>query len=137
MMPCRAGWRRRRGSALSMCSISTKSSRTTRTTTRAYARICWLAWSNGTMVPRRNLISRKKEVYPISDYLATYLGRYGRLHDRGVRNEDLLHHNNSIPLYDESGGDTLWSRVFYTQAEQGEVPRQPTLTYALLKASGD
>jgi len=89
------------------------------------------------MVPRRNLISRKKEVYPISDYLATYLGRYGRLHDRGVRYEDLLRHNNSIPLYDEHGGDTLWSTVFYPQSEQEEVHRQLTLTYALLKAYGD
>ncbi len=89
------------------------------------------------MLARRNLISKKKAVYPISDYFRTYLERYGRVEDRGVRYEDLLRYNNSIPLYDEHGNDTLWSTVFYPQTEQQEIHRQLTLTYALLKADGD
>ncbi|MFW5955495.1 MAG: hypothetical protein ACOCSK_02020 [Rhodothermales bacterium] len=89
------------------------------------------------MASRKNLISKKKETYPVSDFLASYLDRYGRLNDRGIRYEDLLRYDNSIPLYDEHGDDTLWSTVFYPQSEQAEVHRQLTLTYALLKAYGD
>lgn len=89
------------------------------------------------MHARRNLISRKKEIYPISDYLESYLERYGRLNDQGIRYEDLLRYENSISLYNEHGDDTLWSTVFYRQTEQDEIHRQLTLTYALLKAYGD
>lgn len=86
---------------------------------------------------KRNLISQKKGVYPVSDYFRTYLERYGRYHSRGIRYEDLLRYNNAIPLYDERGNDTLWSTVFYPQREQEEIHDQLRLVYALLKADGD
>jgi hypothetical protein len=92
---------------------------------------------NGARKPRRNLISRKKAIYPISDFLESYLARYGRLYDRGIRYEDLLRFDNSIPLYDEQGDDTLWSTVFYPPIEQQEIHDQLRLTYAILKADGD
>jgi hypothetical protein len=87
--------------------------------------------------PIRNLISRKKEIYPISDYLAEYLDQYDRLYSEAVRYDDLLRYDNSIALYDEHGNDTLWSTVFYGPSEQGEIHDALRLTYALLKADGD
>ncbi len=36
-----------------------------------------------------NLISRKKSLYPVSDYFQSYLERYDRIETRGVRYEDL------------------------------------------------
>jgi hypothetical protein len=89
------------------------------------------------MAERKNLISKKKATYPVSDYLSTYLNRYGRRTSQGIRYEDLHRYDNSVPLYDEHGGDTLWSTVFYPQTEQAEIHRQLTVTYALLKAYGD
>lgn len=50
--------------------------------------------------PIRNLISRKKPPYPVSDYLAEYLGAYDRLHASGVRYEDLLRFDNAVALHD-------------------------------------
>jgi hypothetical protein len=85
----------------------------------------------------RNLISRKKEVFPVTDFLRTYLERYGRLQGRGIRYEDLLRHDNSIPLYDEEGQDTFWSTVFYPPSEQQEIHDQLTIAYVDLKADGD
>jgi hypothetical protein len=85
----------------------------------------------------RNLISRKKAIYPISDYLRSYLIRYGRITDQGIHYEDLLRFDNSIPLYDESGEDTLWSTVFYPQTEQLEVHERLREAYAILKFDGD
>ena len=85
----------------------------------------------------RNLISKKKESYPIGEYFAAYLRRYDRLHDEGVRYEDLLRYDKSIPLYNEQGDDTLWSTVFYSPTEQQEIHDALRLTYAILKAHGD
>ena len=85
----------------------------------------------------RNLISKKKAIYPISDFLQEYLERYGRIYDQSIRYEDLLRYDNSIPLYDEHGEDTLWSTVFYPPPEQQEIHDQLRKTYALLKFDGD
>ena len=85
----------------------------------------------------QNLISYKKEVYAISDYLRSYLQRYGRLRPQELRYEDLLRHTNSIPLYDDYGEDTLWATVFYASYEQEELHNNLRRAYAILKADGD
>jgi hypothetical protein len=87
--------------------------------------------------PGRNLISRKKPAYPVSDYLGEYLTNYDRHDDEGVRYEDLLRYDKEIPLYDELGKDTLWSTVFYGPAEQREIHDALRVTYAVLKSAGD
>lgn len=85
----------------------------------------------------RHLISRKKEVYPISDYFRTYLDRYGRIENSGIRYDDLLRYDNYISLYDEHGNDTLWASVFYPPTEQQEINDALCASYAILKADGD
>lgn len=87
--------------------------------------------------PVRNLISRKKPAYPISDYFAEYLIGYDRLRSEGVRYEDLLRYDKEVPLYDERGNDTLWSTVYYGPIRQGEIHDALRLTYAVLKSAGD
>ena len=84
-----------------------------------------------------NLISRKKEVYPISGFLRTYLKRYGRLRPQALRYSDLLRHTSSIPLYNEQGNDTFWATVFYSPSEQQEIHTALRQAYAILKADGD
>lgn len=84
-----------------------------------------------------NLISRKKEIYEISDYFRSYLRRYGRIQPQQIRYQDLLRYNNAISHYDEQGNDTLWSTVFYSPVEQQEIHDSLRLAYALLKADGD
>jgi hypothetical protein len=85
----------------------------------------------------RNLISKKKEVFSISEFFHSYLERYGRIYERAIRYEDLLRYNNQVPLYDEEGHDTFWSTVLYPPGEQQEIHDQLRLAYALLKADGD
>lgn len=84
-----------------------------------------------------HLISRKKNFYPIGEYLGSYLTRYDRVHDEGIRYEDLPRFDTSIPLYNEQGEDTLWSTVFYPNSEQQEIHDALRLSYAILKAQGD
>src|SRR5690606_29009595 len=66
---------------------------------------------------RANLISRKKPVYPLSDFFAEYLARYRRLATEGADYESLLRYDNAVTLYDEHGSDTLWNTVFYGPIE--------------------
>ena len=108
------------------------------------------------MEGRPNLISRKKPTYPVSDYLAEYLGAYGRLAHpreasgggasgarprksaaRGVTYDDLMRAAGQVPVYDEHGTDTLWSTLYYGPAEQREIHDALRETYALLKSDGD
>ena len=87
--------------------------------------------------PVINLISRRKEAYPITDFLAEYLASYDRLGDEGVRYEDLLRYTAAVTLYDEQGNDTLWSTVYYGPTEQSEIHDALRVTYAVLKSDGD
>ena len=86
---------------------------------------------------RPNLISQKKPVYPVSDYLLDYLRRYGRMETGGIRYGDLQRFAGQISLYDEHGADTLWSTVYYGPADQREVHDALRMSYALLKSDGD
>jgi hypothetical protein len=86
---------------------------------------------------RANLISRKKPVYPLSDYFTEYLARYRRLATEGADYESLLRFSNAVTLYDEHGHDTLWNTVLYGPAEGREIHEALRLTYALLKSDGD
>lgn len=89
------------------------------------------------MEARPNLISRKKPVYPISDFFTEYLAHYGRTVGDGVCYADLQRFAGQVPLYDEHGADTLWSTVYYGPAEGREIHDALRLTYALLKSGGD
>ena len=89
------------------------------------------------MEPRRNLISKKKPAYPISEHLVEYLDRYDRTARGGVSYDDLARYAGQVPLYDDFGTDTLWSTVYYGHAEQAEIHDALRTTYALLKSAGD
>ncbi len=87
--------------------------------------------------PVRNLISKRKPAYPVSDMLAEYLEGYGRIADGGVSYDDLARYAGQSPLYDELGEDTLWSTVYFGPSEQAEIHDALRTTYALLKSAGD
>lgn len=83
------------------------------------------------------IISKKKEIYPISPILKEYLVLYQRVVDLPIFYDDLKRYDNSIPLYDKDGNDTLWESVFFAQSEIGHINLALKKIYALLKASGD
>ncbi len=84
-----------------------------------------------------HLISQKKGNYPISDYLRSYLTRYGRIWSESIRYRDLSRFANAIPVYDEKGKDTLWSTVLYAENDRREIHEQLLTAYTILKADGD
>ena len=85
----------------------------------------------------KHLISRKKVRYPVSDYLQSYLRRYGRIRADSIRYDDLLRFTAATAVYDEKGQDTLWSTVLYRDSERPEIHGKLLSAYAILKANGD
>lgn len=83
------------------------------------------------------LISKKKIVYPISEWLRRYLIKYGREVDIPIHYKELLRYTNSIALYDYKGNDTLWETVFYDEGDRAEIHYNIKKIYAILKADGD
>ena len=69
--------------------------------------------------------------------LRKYLKHYGRSVDCHVQYADLLHFQNSFPIKDKYGKDTLWESVYYAPSEMGPINKALTEMYALLKTGGD
>ncbi|WP_017733317.1 hypothetical protein [Nafulsella turpanensis] len=83
------------------------------------------------------IISKKKKIYAISKHLRAYLQDQDREVELSITYKDLLRFDNSIPLYDKFGADTLWETVFYPQDDMQDIYLSLKKIYALLKADGD
>ena len=83
------------------------------------------------------IISKKKEIFPISRALRTYIKTYDREIDLPIYYADLIRYDNSIPLYDKVGNDTLWETVFFPQGDMDDIYASLKKVYALMKADGD
>ncbi len=78
-------------------------------------------------------ISKKKPSYPITPLLMEYLQHFQRAAPFTLQYSDLLDYQESFPLQDKSGEDTLWDWVVYPQRDWEELTRQLTKIYAYLK----
>lgn len=83
------------------------------------------------------LISKKKVPFKISENLRLYLNKYDRNISLPISYESLRRFDNSIPLYDRNGNDTLWITVFYPHAEMNEIHQSLKKIYSIMKADGD
>ena len=83
------------------------------------------------------IISKKKEIFPISKYLQSYIKKYDREMNLPIYYADLLRYDNSIPVYDKSGNDTLWETTFFPQSDMINIYAALKKVYAIMKAEGD
>lgn len=83
------------------------------------------------------IISKKKIPFPISLPLKKYLQDHDREVKSPIKYGDLTRYDNSIPLYDRMGEDTLWQTVFYPQDDMKHIYYSLKKIYANLKADGD
>jgi len=83
------------------------------------------------------MISKKKEIFPISHTLRSYLRTYDREIELPIDYPDLIRYDNSIPQYDKNAQDTLWETVFYPQGDMDQIYQALKKIYAILKADGD
>ncbi|HHP7240159.1 MAG TPA: hypothetical protein ACFCUD_00715 [Cyclobacteriaceae bacterium] len=83
------------------------------------------------------IISKKKVPYQVSENLRRYLKKYDRTSDLPIHYENLLRYENSVPLYDNYGHDTLWETVFYGQSDMADIHYDLKKIYSIIKAHGD
>lgn len=82
------------------------------------------------------LISKKKPSFPITDKLKNYLKKYSRNVHMPVLYDDLLRYSGAIEVFDKSGADTFWIRVYYPEFEREEIDRSLKKIYTILHADG-
>lgn len=82
-------------------------------------------------------ISKKKVAYPVREPLRRYLRAYGREMALPLRYSDLLAYQESIPLRDKAGKDTLWEMAIYPSYAVDSIHLGLKQIYAKLKAGGN
>ncbi|MEI6865649.1 hypothetical protein [Flavicella sp.] len=82
------------------------------------------------------LISKKKPSFPVTNALKDYLKKYNRSVHMPVLYEDLLRYSGGIEVYDKSGTDTFWIRVYYSEFEREEIDMGLKIIYSILHADG-
>src|SRR5207244_5780675 len=82
-------------------------------------------------------ISRKKIVYPVSEPLRRYLRAYGREVRLPLCYSELTAYQESVPLTDNQGKDTLWEMAIYPSHMAEKIHLGLKKIYAMLKAGGD
>ncbi|MDX2111490.1 MAG: hypothetical protein SFY80_14765 [Verrucomicrobiota bacterium] len=84
-----------------------------------------------------NFATKKKPSYAISPDLRAYLLQFDRERRLPVTYHDLLDWQDTMPLYDSNGNDTLWQTVIYRPDEMPRLNRNLTMLYSILKAEGE
>lgn len=82
------------------------------------------------------LMSRKKPAYPVIPALDDYLDEFSRKIEIPIFYEDLMRFSGSVVVYDAHGEDTLWVRVFYSDAERQEIDLSLKGVYSILHSDG-
>lgn len=83
------------------------------------------------------LITRRKELYPVSPSLRQYLQHFGRRSDIPLVYDDLVRFTGAAPYENPAGEETLWLSVFYPPEVMEELRPKLTEIYAVLKIGGD
>ena len=82
------------------------------------------------------LMSKKKPAYPVGEKLDEYLDKYNRKIEIPIFYDDLLRFAGSVVVYDGNDEDTLWVRVYYSDAERKEIDLSLKKVYSILHSDG-
>jgi hypothetical protein len=79
----------------------------------------------------------RKQFFPINQLFREYLHSFHRAVDLPVSYEDLLKYEDSFPLINKSGDDTLWQTLIYEQQYGRDLYEGLKKIYVLLRSGGD
>jgi len=82
-------------------------------------------------------IALKKPIFPVSPALQKYLKFYERDSKLPITYDDLLLFDESFPIMDKHGKDSLWKGPIYASSQIEELHNGLKVIYANLKASGN
>lgn len=80
---------------------------------------------------------QRKQFFPINSLFRRYLSEYHREMDLPVTYEDMLKYEDSFPLINKSGDDTLWQTLIYEQQFGRELYDGLKRIYVILRSGGD
>ena len=82
-------------------------------------------------------ITKKKPAYDVSRSLGQYLREFGRTMKTTIHYQELMAFHEQIPIYNQSGRDTMWETVMYTTSIRNELEAKLCNIYALLMTEGN
>lgn len=80
---------------------------------------------------------KRKQFFAINQDFREYLGHFDRSLELPVSYEDLLQYEDSFPLMDKDGHDTLWQTLIYEQQFAREIYEGLKKIYVILRSGGD
>lgn len=80
---------------------------------------------------------KRKQFFQINDLFRSYLKKYQRGVELPLTYEDMLKYEDSFPLIDKSGEDTLWETLIYEAQFGRELYEGLKKIYVLLRSGGD
>ena len=86
---------------------------------------------------KERLMSKKKPAYPIKGFLEEYLRKYNRSLKIPVYYDDLLRFAGAVTVYDDKDQDTLWVRVYFSDADRKEIDESLKQVYTILHSDGN
>ena len=86
---------------------------------------------------RQQLITKKKNIYPVGPELQKYLTDNRREIPLPVTYNDLKHFTGGIAIRDKKGRDTLWEAAMYAQSDIVHIHDGLKRIYSILKSGGD
>ena len=84
----------------------------------------------------KNIAQKRKQFFPINDSFREYLSGHGRYMELPVIYEDLLGYEDSFPLINEFGEDTLWQTLLFEQQRGKELYEGLKQIYVQLRSEG-
>lgn len=84
-----------------------------------------------------NATQQRKQFFPINTLFRSYLTEYRRSMELPVTYEDMLQYEDSFPLINKHGEDTLWQTLIYEQQFGRELYDGLKRIYVILRSGGD
>lgn len=88
-------------------------------------------------IMQQNTPQKRKKFFPINDLFREYLHTFHRSIELPTQYEDLLGYEDSFPLMDENGHDSLWQTLIYEQHYGRELYDGLKRIYVILRSGGD
>ncbi len=86
---------------------------------------------------KQQIITKKKDIYPVNAELRKYLQTHSREIKLPVNYADLKHFSGSVSVRDKKGRDTLWEAAMYPPSELPHIHEGLKQIYSILKSGGD
>jgi hypothetical protein len=84
----------------------------------------------------KDIAQKRKQFFPVNELFRDYLSAHGRYYELPLVYEDLLEYEDSFPLINEFGEDTLWQTLLFDQHRGKDLYEALKRIYVQLRSEG-